>query len=187
MKLILYKNILLILIFTFNITDIYSKNSSESALNEGETILNNDGTKTISVKSISFTWKLDDDFLYGVLESSHTGWVAIGIGPKNMMEGADFIIGYVLNGTVYIRDDYGNWLTSHVSDKDLGGTNDIEIIGGSETDSSTRIEFKKRLNSTDVFDNVIEPGVETVVIFAAGINDDFYSMHTVKAKGVITF
>ncbi|MGL1893453.1 MAG: DOMON domain-containing protein [Spirochaetaceae bacterium] len=187
MKFNIYRNIGLLLFLTLITTNLIAKSNNETAITEGETQLNDDGTKTIIVSGITFTWKIDGEYLYGTLESKYTGWIAIGINPKNMMQEADFVIGYVSDGVVNIRDDYGNWLTSHAADEELGGTNDVEAITGSENEDGTRFEFKRKIISTDEFDNTITLGVETPVIFATGKIDDYNSMHTVKGKGIIVF
>lgn len=46
-----------------------------------------------------------------ILSAPTEGWVAVAFNPTEMMQGANFIIGYVQDGQVYIRNDYGNWHT----------------------------------------------------------------------------
>ena len=95
------------------------------------------------------------------------------------MEGADLLIGYVDGGTAYLRDDYGTGQISHASDISLGGTDDGQLLSGSEMGGETVIEFRIPRDSGDQYDKVLTEGSTTSVIFAYGQNgaDDFTSTH----------
>ncbi len=176
----IYAIFILLLVFTVS---VYSKNSNE----EINTDISSNTGNSITVKGIIFTWNIDGEYLYGTLISKNSGWVAIGIDPKNMMEEADFTIAYIDNDEVYIRDDYGSWLTSHASDIELGGTDDVEIISGIETNEGTTIKFRKKLNTGDEYDKTYAHGQEVVVLLAASNTDSFDAMHVIKGKGKIMF
>jgi len=113
--------------------------------------------------------------------------VAIGFNPEKMMQGADFVIAYAEGGEVFARDDYGSWYTSHDSDISLGGSDDIEIISGSEDESGTTVQFRKPLSSEDANDHTFSIGEEIPVIFAYSNDDSFTGMHLKKGKAKIRF
>ena len=79
-----------------------------------------------------FSWEFLTDEIKFTLTSPNTGWVAIGFNPSRMMKDADYIIGYVSDGELIIRDDYGTGNTKHASDNSVGGTQDVRPISGSE-------------------------------------------------------
>lgn len=143
--------------------------------------------QTITAGGVEFSWEIDGGYLEGTLKAPGEGWIAVGFNPENMMEGADFVIGYVSGDEVFIRDDYGSWLTSHDSDVSLGGSDDIIILGGIENRSGTEIRFRKSLEAVDEFDHEFIPGQEIPVIFAFSDKDSFTGMHRGRGKATIRF
>jgi hypothetical protein len=53
---------------------------------------------------ITFRWKAEKDLLRVVLSARTTGWVAVGFDPVEMMKGANFVIGYVKEGMIFVGD-----------------------------------------------------------------------------------
>jgi hypothetical protein len=96
------------------------------------------------------------------------------------------LIGYVKNGEVFLQDHFGNGNTKHKADIDLGGTEDITVIGGSEEEDKTTLEFSIPLHSWDYNDRILEEGVEYKVIFAFGKKDNFTSYHKLRTSLMIT-
>ena len=81
---------------------------------EGQT-LEKDGYYSITSQEIVLRWKVVGPQLEVQVSAPTEGWVAVGFDPTRMMQDANFIVGYVQDGRVQIRDDYGSWLTSHSS------------------------------------------------------------------------
>jgi len=136
------------------------------------------------------SWLLSLAFLMGfamnsvAAEYDHetTGWVGIGFNPKDAMEGADYILGYVKDGKVKLRDDYGDTKRNHKEDEKLGGTSDITVVGGEEKGKNTTVEFSIPLNSGDKYDTVLNPEENTVVLLAfGGSRDSMRSKHKYRA------
>jgi len=128
-----------------------------------------------------FAWLLEDSTstLRLKLTAQTTGWVAVGIEPTQGMNESNLIIGYVSGGSASIRDDFGTGMFTHASDVSLGGSDDIEVISGSEADGETIIEFRIPLDSGDQYDKVLVDGETYDVIFAFGADgaDDYTSSH----------
>ncbi|MBN2379415.1 DOMON domain-containing protein [candidate division WOR-3 bacterium] len=139
----------------------------------------------LAAGDFTMEWMTDNEYLHVKLSAPTTGWVALGIAPSSMMKDADFIMGYVKGGEVYVSDEYGNSATSHTPDTDLGGKDNILDKAGSEADGVTRISFKIPLNSGDSYDKILEPGGTYKVIFAYGSSDDFTSYHKKKTSAEI--
>lgn len=133
---------------------------------------------TAEVKDMSFSWKIVDKAIQIKLTGESTGWVAIGFNPTSQMKDANFVIGYVKNGKATIEDDFGHEERAHKMDEDLGGKNDVTVIGGEEKGKTTTLEFSIPLDSGDKYDSVIDPNGETVVLLAyGGSRDSFKSKH----------
>jgi len=115
--------------------------------------------------SLDLYWTIDEGegVIYLGLKSPLSGWVAISIAPTGpRMKGGDVLIGYVKEGRVYTRDDYAD-VVSHMSDRDLGGTDDILEKAGSLGPQGTTIELKRFLATQDrAYDKEIRPGMTRV-------------------------
>jgi hypothetical protein len=130
---------------------------------------------------ISFAWKVEGDTLAVKLAAETESWVGIGFNPVKDMQGANFIIGYVKKGKVKIIDDFGVDENIHKTDTKLGGTDDITVVGGTETDGVTTLEFTMPLASADKTDTKIDVNSDTMVLLAYGIGrDSFLTKHTYR-------
>lgn len=137
------------------------------------------------VRGMTFSWKVDNENLHIKLTAKTTGWVGIGFNPTEGMKDANYILGYVKRGKVELTDDYGNSAINHKSDEELGGTNDITVVGGEEKGRETVLEFSIPLDSGDQYDSVLDPDGDTVVLLAFGGNrDSFRSKH--RSNYIIT-
>jgi len=143
--------------------------------------------ESVTVSGITFEWTIDGTYLEGTLSSPQSGWVAVGFAPESVMQGADFVIGYVEGGDVFIRDDYGNRRTSHTPDTREGGSDDVTVVSGSETSAGTVITFRIPLDSGDDRDHRFVNGQTIPVIFASSRSDNFTGIHNMKGKTDITF
>lgn len=138
--------------------------------------------KTASSEGITIRWRVEDKSLRVILDSPLSGWVACGFDPSFMMKGANFIIGYVDNGKVYISDEYGTGLMSHKPDTELGGTSDVTEASGAMIDGKTEISFVIPLDSKDKYDKPLVPGKTYKVLLAAGTKRDLTSIHKIKTS-----
>lgn len=155
---------------------------AEGIISEGEY------SQQADIGSVSIWWKNDAQFLYLAMEAKATGWVAVGLDPVARMQGANFILGAVVNGQAQVQDAFGTAQTgaNHPADTQLGGTNDILEFGGVEQDGMTRIEVKIPLNSGDQYDKALTPGQSYTIIAAYGRTDDMSSPHAFRGTGTIT-
>jgi len=133
-------------------------------------------------KKISFAWKVAGETLAVKLTAETEGWVGIGFNPESEMKGANFILGYVKNGEVKLADDYGTGAYVHKPDTKLGGTDDVTLVGGAETDGVTTIEFTIPLDSGDSNDTKIDVNGDTTVLLAYGSGrDSFLAGHRYRS------
>ena len=129
----------------------------------------------------------DDHYAYFALKAKTTGWVAIGFDPESLMKNADIIEGIVSDGKVTVLDmfstgDFG----PHPPDIQQGGTNDILKSGGTEESGFTVIEFKRKIDTGDKFDKVLDKGTHKI-IWAFGSDDQATVKHSGRGVGEIDF
>lgn len=142
-----------------------------------------DGWQTYNVDNFTFEWLVEDSLgsLRVKVTAPTTGWVAVGFEPLAFMNQANLIIGYVDGDTTAIRDDFGTGQVTHDADTSMGGTNDVEILLGmeSETAEQTMLEFRIPLDSGDQYDKVLVGGNTYQIIFAYGFShaDDYTTEH----------
>ncbi|HPF33331.1 MAG TPA: DOMON domain-containing protein [Candidatus Sabulitectum sp.] len=135
--------------------------------------------KEIVVDDFVLAWTIEDGSMTMTAQAPTTGWVAVGFEPTAAMKDADIIIGYVEDGTLFLRDDFGDGHISHSPDTELGGTDDVTGISGTEEGQITSISFSIPLDSGDGYDRQLTPGSTVKVILAYGPDgaDDFEGYH----------
>ncbi|WP_051309725.1 DOMON domain-containing protein [Desulfogranum japonicum] len=131
---------------------------------------------SLDIEKMHFSWSVNGDQLAVKISAPTTGWVAIGFNPTDKMKDADIVIGYVKDGKVKIEDDFGMAATLHKSDTKIGGSENVTVVGGSEENGITTLEFTLPLNSGDDKDTVIDPAADTVVIVGYGGDRDSFRM-----------
>lgn len=134
-------------------------------------------------KAMTFAWKVDGENLAVKLSAKTEGWVGVGFNPSKAMKDANFVLGYVKKGKAKIVDEFGDSDNTHKSDKKLGGTVDATLVGGTETDGVTTIEFTMPLKSADKNDTAITADGDTIVLLSYGAGrDSFKSKHKYRSS-----
>ncbi len=137
----------------------------------------------VEAKGVSFSWKVDGDTLHGKMSAKTTGWVAVGFNPSSKMKDANYILGYVKDGTTEVVDHFGDKATGHSADEKLGGSSDVTLVGGSEDGGTTTIEFTIPLDSGDKFDSALSLDGDTLLLLSYGPDrDSFKPRHRNKAS-----
>ncbi len=116
---------------------------------------------------MEISWRNDDEHLFMALRGETSGWLSIGFDPLEWMKDADMIWGTVEDGEAIVLDEYssGNY-GPHEDDAFFGGSYDILESGGSEADGGTVVEFKRRLDTGDEYDEALAPGESVSIIWA---------------------
>lgn len=167
--------ILMVLIMTLLVLPLFAGGDKEAS----EPIVAT-GTREVSVEDRwSFSWRFLEEEIEFTVTAPTTGWVGIGFNPSRMMKDAQYILGYVADGQLYVRDDFGTGNTSHASDTSLGGTNDVRPVRGSEENGATTIVFALPLKARDAYDiDFIQGESYRVLLAYGGANaDNFTGMH----------
>jgi hypothetical protein len=139
---------------------------------------------SLTVDKMTFDWSVAGENLAVKLSAPTTGLVGIGFHPTDMMKDANIIIGFVKDGKVEISDDFGIQATQHTPDTKRDGQDNVTVVGGSETATTTTLEFTIPLKSGDANDGVIDPKADTVVLLAYGPDRDSTKLKHQFAKTI---
>jgi plastocyanin len=136
-------------------------------------------TRLIGVFVVQWLAVADSGLIHLRVSAPTTGWVSIGFNSAALMQGANFLIGYVLDDSAHIQDNFGSSGWIHVPDTSLGGTDNITNRAGTEVSGSTELQFTIPLDSGDPYDFPLVIGQAYSLLLAYGPNgaDDFTSMH----------
>ena len=140
--------------------------------------------KRVETGDIWLEWRIDGDRLDFRMSGPTTGWIAVGFDPVRAMQGANIVLVSVVNGEVSARDDYGVGMFVHAPDVERGGTNDVAVIGGSESAGRTAVELSIPLDSGDEYDSPLAAGETHKIIWAYGQNndDEFRRKHVARGS-----
>ena len=140
-----------------------------------------------SAAGFEIHWTNDAHTLRVGLISPAEGYLAIGLDPVHRMEGANYILGAVVDGRATVRDDFGTGPVAHAPDVARGGKSDILESAGCEVEGKTYLEFVIPLDSGDAMDKVLVPGQSYKVLIAYHLtSDDFDAWHSRRGSGTIT-
>ena len=146
-----------------------------------------EGYSSASVAGVTLQWKVDGEKISVQVSAPTTGWIAVGFDPSKQKADASIIIGYVVDGEVFLRDDFGISNTQHGADVDNGGTDDLSNVEGGEVDGVTTISFTMPLDTGDALDRPLVPGSSYTVLMAYGSDraDNFATYHGRGNRGSV--
>lgn len=137
----------------------------------------------VEVNNIRFEWDVVSNEVVMTVEAPTTGWVSVGWGAAVKMKDADFVIGYVTNGSYGVLEDhFGVSPTGHRLDTDLGGRVNVRLLEAQEKDGKTRIVFVRSLVTKDAYDKDLVLDKPFDVILAYGRFDNTTSKHSAIGK-----
>jgi len=135
--------------------------------------------------TVIVSWTIGDSLAWFAMSAPTEGWVALGFGAENMMQGADMAIGWVEDdGRAFVLDCYSTGpYGPHPPDTELGGKDDLVAFAAAEKNGITTIEFSRPIAATDAYDKPIVPGES--YIWAYATSDDFDEYHPVAGYGTL--
>jgi hypothetical protein len=120
------------------------------------------------------------------LRAKTTGWIALGIDPEDKMKGADMLLCYVKDGKATVVDMYSTGTFGpHPPDDKQGGAQDVTVMGGSQKDGVTIVEFQRKLNTGDSKDKPLKKG-ENKILWGIGDSTDVTAKHSRRGYGILT-
>ena len=141
---------------------------------------------TMSYGDYITNWSNDDQYVYIGIQAKTMGWVAIGFGATTFMNNANIIQGYFSGGKAIVADQYstGNF-GPHNDVTSMGGTYAILDSGGTQTNGTTIIEFKRKLDPGDKFHAALIKGSNKIIWAYCGDNQ-YLIKHVSRGTGEIT-
>ncbi len=131
---------------------------------------------SLSVRDMQLSWRFDDELIYFELGAPTNGWLGIAFGPTpglgaGAVGGAGVVAGYIADGEVVVRDDYGCESYAHCADSAIGGTHDLVDVSGEEVPGWTEIRFAMPREALEPFDVGIDPDTTMDVVLGYGFLD----------------
>lgn len=141
------------------------------------------GHFTDNATGISVYWEHNGTYMRVGLSSPGSGWVSIGLGPRNVkMNGANIIIGY-MNGTNLSMFDEVGVGHNHIPITQRGGRDDIIDKAGSIKDGKLQIEFTIPLNPGDTLHQSLQPnGTYGFFLGYQAVAQDRTTYHTAHSQ-----
>ncbi|CAH1233754.1 MOXD1 [Branchiostoma lanceolatum] len=97
------------------------------------------------------SWTFDDEQIEFEARVKTRGWLGLGLSPNGGMPGSDIVIGWVKDGQTHLTDRYADEKALPPEDE----SQDWELLSGYENDTHTVLRFKRKLQTCDVRDRVI--------------------------------
>ena len=120
----------------------------------------------------TLSWTVSGDTVWFGVQAATTGWVALGLDPQQMMQGADMVFGWVSGGKATVLDQYATGTFGpHPDDTTLGATMDILSSAGTEQQGAMAIEFSRKRVTGDAYDKPVPTSGSLKIIWAFGSSD----------------
>jgi DOMON domain len=127
----------------------------------------------ITQNGMTITWQIEPDRLMLRMTAPTDGWVAIGFNDREGLAGTNLIMGCVKNGKAEVSDRHILAPGDHRSINELGGASAVELIGGTEVDGTTTLDFSLPLRSPDRWHHDLSTGKTYHLLMAFSRDDDF--------------
>lgn len=144
---------------------------------------------SLTVRDMQLSWRFDEELVYFELGAPTNGWLGIAFGPTpglgaGAVGGAGVVAGYVSDGQVVVRDDYGCESYAHCPDTAIGGTNDLVEVSGEEVPGWTEIRFAMPREAVEPFDVGIDPDATLDVVLGYGfldrLEDNWFARYKIR-------
>lgn len=133
-------------------------------------------------------WETQGDKLLVTVKAETKGWIGFGIGATSVMKDANIIICWVDDNTgiAMAEDHFGSGRFTHKSDIREGGSQNVSVLTGTQTDTTTEITFTIPLDSGDEYDKPLVRGESYRLLLASNNSDNINWKHNNKYAQEIT-
>ena len=139
--------------------------------------------KEVTVNDMRLTYTLRNDSVDISLEAPTEGWVGVGFNSVNSIVGCDLLLFHVVNQETAVLDMFVKGVGNPKEDINLGGTMDVKILQGLESNGKTRVQFRLPFQSGDRYDFQHQLDQRFWLILAYSTHDDF-SHHSRMRKHI---
>ncbi|KAL4488438.1 hypothetical protein ABPG72_013006 [Tetrahymena utriculariae] len=131
--------------------------------------------------NIQFDLSVEGDVTFMIVVQN-TGWFGLGFG-SNMIN-VDMIVAENDSGVVTLSDDYSQQESTPSSDKNLGGENNLTLLGYELTDEQLTFKFSRKLNTGDQYDKILEKDQMLNIVYAWGSDGSmtYHNQNFAQAK-----
>jgi hypothetical protein len=122
---------------------------------------------------LEFRWELSRDRLIVIVQAPSRGRIALALGAETDLQGADVLVVWVddMMGIAMGEDHFGTDGQTHKNDMELGGSQDIQVLAGRQSDTMTEVTFAIPLSREDEYDISLEAGKSYPVILSCSDSD----------------
>ena len=122
---------------------------------------------------LELRWELSKDRLIVIVQAPSKGRISLAIGAETNIQGADVLVVWVddMMGIAMGEDHFGTGVQEHKNDMELGGSQDIQVLAGRQTEDMTEVTFAIPLNRPDEYDLPLEAGKSYPLILSCSDSD----------------
>lgn len=139
--------------------------------------------RSVSKNGMEVKWRFDEYRIYFEMKAPTQGWVAIGFNESSALEGTYLIMGHVANHQAAVVEHFVQSPGQYSPIKDLGGTVEVQDIGGQEESKLTKLSFSLPLTAVDHYRKSFTSGADYNLLIAYSQEDDFQH-HSVMRTSV---
>ncbi len=139
--------------------------------------------REFAIEGMKFSYVLDKEEIEIQLTAPTKGWLGIGFNDQNSIAGSDLYLLRVQQAIVEGLDLFVVAFGNPQEDAKLDGSNDLKIISGEETETSTTVKFRLPFPSQDQYDFQHKVEEDFWLILAYSVSDDF-DHHSIMRKHI---
>ena len=142
--------------------------------------------KYVEKNGMSFSWKIEGDYMHCEVRSPGKGWVAVGFNTKQEITKSNLIMGAAEHGHFKMSDRYVVSFGNHKSVLSLGGNEAILDRNVIENEKGSIMTFKIKVKSEDTYHYNLIQGEEIFLWMAYSREDDFEHHSAMRTSIKIT-
>lgn len=118
--------------------------------------------------SVTVKWLIAGEMIEFDVSAQTSGWVAVGLNDSPFMRGADMAVFWIdpITEKSVLLDTHARGNELPREDVNYGGTADLVLLRSEHVAGHTKFAFRRKLNTGDPFDFLIQPTRETYVLWA---------------------
>lgn len=118
-------------------------------------------------------WEISEDRLIVIVQAPSKGRIFLALGAESDLRGSNILVVWVddMMGIAMGEDHFGTDSGEHKNDMELGGSQNIQVLAGRQTDEMTEVTFAIPLMTDDEYDTPLEAGESYPIILGCTDSD----------------
>jgi hypothetical protein len=129
--------------------------------------------KHLTKNGMNVQWHYRNERVFFEMSAPTEGWVTIGFNITLGTEGAYLLMGNVVNGKPAVIEHYTISAGNYKPITSLGAPANVQDVKGSETNTSTTLNFSLPIKATSNYQRDLTEGSQYTMIIAYSQEDDF--------------